>query len=342
MTAPTAGSFTDHPRKVLFRRVWAKPILKYLHDRLNKKLIYLGLPGIRALDILEWKEYLDKIIAFQAGTYDGRTTEEDAAAEMEELITILNDLETKSIITTYSLYVGYIEQVVMGEEDDYNEPLQIDDYITVYNLDFCNTLTKPFPIVDKDFNEKDCYKIDVIEKLLSIERKKFNAGSDASFVMFLTVHSNFIESMVSSINDPIIKTYISNNLKGVTKEKRGIRLLKAYTFYTLNEIFRKHGFNIEILPTIYYMGSGTYYDKQARVDRQFWLSTFTILGTPIELIDPPITYQQDFKEFLEKKFVFINDHGISCFDEQKVEEKSYTPDINEILASSHTLTNLWT
>ena len=72
MQSAAAGSFTDHPRKDRFRKEWAKPILKYFNTQLNKKLIYLGLPGYKALDILEWKEYLKIIIAFQAGNYNNR------------------------------------------------------------------------------------------------------------------------------------------------------------------------------------------------------------------------------------------------------------------------------
>ncbi len=66
MSSVPAGSFTDHPRKIHFRKNWAKPILKFLYKRLNKKLIYLGLPGYRALDVLEWQEFLKIVIAFQA------------------------------------------------------------------------------------------------------------------------------------------------------------------------------------------------------------------------------------------------------------------------------------
>jgi hypothetical protein len=341
MSFATAGSFTDHPRKILFRQKWAKPILHFLYTRMQKKLIYLGIPGIRALDILEWKDFLRIVIAFQVANYNNRR-ERDEEAELEYLLQILNELEEKQIIETYALYTGYIEHVVMNEEDDNNEPFLLKDYITVYNLDFCNALSKPITITSKDYSKTyDCYKIDVIEKLLSIQKSKFTAGLNASFVMFLTVHASFVESMVYSLQSETIKSYIEKNLKGVTKDKRSIRLLKAYTFYKLNEIFKKHNFNIEILPTIYYKGSGTYYDKQAQVDRPFWLLTFTILGTPFKLNESGEGYVQDFKEYLENKFIFIDDNKISCFTENIITEKDFAPDIIDILSSSHTLTKLW-
>ena len=342
MSSAIAGSFIDHPRKIHFRKNWAKPILAFLHARLQKKLIYLGLPGYRALDILEWQDFLKIIIAFQAVNYDGRDATVDSDKEMNFLIEILNDLEAKKIIETYALYVGYIEQVVMSEEDDSNEPFALNDYITVYNLDFCNTLSKPFEIIGKDNKVYECFKIDVIEKLISIQRDRFNNGANACFAMFLTVNSHFFERMVTTIDDQVIKNYIANDLKGIIGDKRLIRLLKAYTFYKLNEVFKRHNFHIEILPAIYYMGSGTYYDEKRKTDRPFWLLTFTILGTPINLNDPPISYQQDFKEFLKKKFVFINDQGISCFTESSLSEDDYSPQISDLLSTSHTVTKLWT
>lgn len=343
MSLAAAGSFVDHPRKILFRRIWAKPILKYLNNRLGKKLIYVGLPGIKALDILEWKEHLKVIVAFQVYNYENRLSSEEAEEELQELIGILNDLETKSFIETYALYVGYMEQVIMGEEDDNNLPFVLNNYITVYNLDFCNALSTPIPVTDKDARTFECYKTDVIEKLLSIQRTKFVSGSDACFTMFLTVSASFIEIMVSKIDDDTVKAYIANNLKGVVKEKRSARLLKVYAFYKLKQIFRKHGFNMEMLPTIYYQGSGTYFHKERQKDVPFWLSTFTILGTPIEINNPPVDYDQDFKEFLEKKFVFISDTSVSCYTDMNgsIQENDYTPTIEHILSNSHTITTLW-
>jgi len=343
MSFATAGSFTDHPRKILFRRNWAKPILEHLSNKLGKKLIYLGLPGIRALDVLEWQEFLRIVIAFQAENYDGRSNDQTAEAELNELINILNDLETKRVIETYALYTGYMEQVVMSEEDDYNEPFIINDYITVYNLDFCNPLSSPYPVIGKDRRTFKCYKIDVIQKLLSIERAKYTHGADGCFVMFLTVNSDFIERIVSSINDPIIKQYIASNLKGVTGNSRLLRLLKAYAFHKLSQVFTQYGFNIEFLPPIYYQGSGTYFHLKRGVDLPYMMSTFTILGSPKQLSAAGATYSQDFKTYLENKFIWLSDKGMSCYTDSKgkIIEKDFNPEISEILSSSHTVTTLW-
>ncbi|MCW3070312.1 MAG: hypothetical protein JWO44_202 [Bacteroidetes bacterium] len=329
MTEASAGSFHDHPRKILFRTKWAKPILKFLHERLKKKLIYLGLPGIKALDIKEWKDYLKIVIAFQCRNYNENTEAEDT--EQDELIDYLNTLEAQDVLEDYSLYTGYIEQVVMSGEDDDNNVFNHPDYITVYNLDFCNTLATPFPVADKAGNTKKYYKMDVIDKLLEFERERCKKNEDACFVMFLTVHSHFFEDLVNNIQDVVIQNYIKKNLGGAIDDRRNVRLLKAYSYYYLREHFKKHGFHTEILPTIYYQGTGDH-----------WLLTFTIIGTPVEINEPPISYDQNLKDLLEQKFLFISDAGMSCFTEKKgnITETDFDTDINAILAASHTIQKL--
>lgn len=343
MNKANAGSFTDHPRKIKFRSEWAEPILRHLCERLNKKLVYLGLPGIKALDILAWKSHLRKVIAFQADDYDGRSGDITAEEELLELQRVLNELEEKKFIETYALYIGYIEQVVMSGEDNLGNPFVLNDYVTVYNLDFCNRMSTPYEVVGPDFNTFKCYKIDVIDKLLQIEKERFLKGVDACFVMFLTVNAHFIERMVSSINNKIIKDYISKNLRGANGERRMVRLLKAYAFHALSEVFEKHDFHFEILPTIYYQGSGNYYDDVRKKDVPYWLSTFTVFGTPKRLNQPSISFEQDFGDFLIKKFVFINDRDISCYTEAKssIHEIDFDVRIQTILSESKTLTELW-
>ena len=126
----------------------------------------------------------------------------------------------------------------------------------------------------------------LLTSMLSIQKLRYESGSDACFALFLTVHTKFFEKIVSNIEDSVIKNYIKQNLKGITGEKRLARLLKAYTFYTLGEIFKKHGFHIELLPPIYYMGTGTYFDEN-KIERNHWMLTFTVLGTPFGIEDPP-------------------------------------------------------
>jgi len=54
MAPETLVNYTDHPRKQVFRSQWASPLIQFINTELKKNLVYLGLPGIGALDIKEW------------------------------------------------------------------------------------------------------------------------------------------------------------------------------------------------------------------------------------------------------------------------------------------------
>jgi len=56
--------------------------------------------------------------------------------------------------------------------------------------------------------------------------------------------------------------------------------------------------------------------------------------TQLPCHNPPIDYLQKVKDFLEEKFVFINDKEISTFNERKIQEKGVEVDINSIIQKS--------
>ena len=89
MSAETLVRFTDHPRKEVFRARWAKPLIKFINQHLNKKLVYLGLPGIAAFDVKAWIEYLRVVIAFQC--LDESKDYEEAEEEFKLLQAYLNE-----------------------------------------------------------------------------------------------------------------------------------------------------------------------------------------------------------------------------------------------------------
>ena len=51
------GSFNSE-HKNFIREHWNMPLLKFLADNVNDKLVYLGLPSPIAEDVLEWIEYV--------------------------------------------------------------------------------------------------------------------------------------------------------------------------------------------------------------------------------------------------------------------------------------------
>ena len=320
------GGFANHGRKIIFRKKWAKPILDAFKNKLGKKLIYLGLPGTEALDVKEWIDSIYKVIAFIC---DEGESEPKA---IDVLNGILNEFETKEILSNYSLYNGYIEEVVLTGIDQDLAPFSQSDFVTLYNLDFCNPLQSPFKRQDEYGNVKKYHKIETIDKLLSIEKERAQASNgDTGFIMFLTVNAKFWEDSMGAISDSIISTYIKN-LGEVSGESREIRLLKAYTYYFLNLYFQKYGFNAEFLPPIYYEGVGGYY-----TDRKFnphWLMTFTIFGTFVS----EGASTQGTENYLKSKFLFANNVDIKPYTDRnkRIKENECQHIVDKLIEESET------
>ncbi len=326
---PRAG-FDDHARKILFRTQWAKPILKFISEKLDMRLVYLGLPGVKALDVLEWKEYLKIIIAFQRDGYE---------EELEDLQAILDGLESSNEVEDYKLYIGYIEEIIISGYDNTLTPFSLSKFVTVHNLDFCNALTNPVSTFDKNGKSVKYFKIKAIERLLHFERERCSIDG-SFFVMFLTVNAMFWEDVIEEITNEAFNKYLKENLINCSGEKKSIRLLKAYAYLHLTEKFKQYSFNIEILPTIYYRGKGGFYDRDDNW-KDHWLLTFTILGTPFEATNPEINFQQDFKALLEQKFIALTDNEISCHEDEEIYEDDFDPSIHSILKNCFSNRKLW-
>jgi hypothetical protein len=336
MTSETLVNFTNHPRKEVFRKDWAKPILRYLVEKLGKKLIYMGLPGIQALDIKEWLEHLRVIYAFQC--LDDSKDYSAAETEYQILEDYLSSLTTKSQIEDYGLYKGFLEQVIMTGFDDIGSEFNQNDFVTVYHLDFCNPLSSPFPVIYPDTRTKDCYKLDAIEKLLEIQTNANGESSNNKFVMFMTVNSKFIETSYDAIPNREFQRYKHSLLKR-SEKSRIIRLIRAYAFYHLNKIGIKHNYQIEFLPTMYYAGSGGYREKGTNAYIPTMMLTFTILGTKVN--DASQIVAQNLDQFLKCKFLFATNNSLICHTEKNIQENDFAPEPVESLLLSNTYNNLW-
>lgn len=336
MPEETLVRFTDHGRKQVFRALWAKPLLQFIKDRLNKKLVYLGLPGIAALDIKAWIEYLRVVIAFQC--LDEKKEIEEAEKEFAALQQYLNDCEVSGKLENYNLYQGFLEQVIMAGADDNQVAFNQKDYVTVYNLDFCNTLTSPYDVLYDNGDTGKCTKLDVVDKLLSVQRVLPEALRSDKFLMYITVNANFLENDFDTINNKEYKSYKKalKNLKSISQKPR---LIKAYAFYYLNNIFTKHGFQAEFLPPMYYEGSGAHRVAGTGERIPTWMLTFTILGSKVAESQAP--YQQELAQYLKNKFLFATDSGISCHKENRFDEENFNPDPITLIQESYTVTTLW-
>jgi hypothetical protein len=326
------GEFKEHPTKKVIREQWCKPLLKFINKSLGYKLVYLGLPGIEALDIISWIDYLERIIAFQCRKYPYPSDPSQPKDGIEKLRKFLDDLEKKGLIKTYSLFDGYIEEVVLRGEDNSGNTFSQKEVVTVYNLDFCNPLTVPLIMVNKGKVSKH-YKLEAIRKLLEIQRD-IDSESRKKFIMFLTVHSDFwkyeAEKLIGKLDSNVIKSYIKN-LSKLSEKNNNIRLLKLYVFYVLRDHFCNCQFIPEFLPPIYYEGIGNK-----------WLMLFTIIGTYFgSTASASAPFFQNEEELLKNKMLTINLKRVECLNIKDIKEAEVITDSVELFTRTISYKKHW-
>ncbi|MFH1607215.1 MAG: hypothetical protein ABIC91_07735 [Nanoarchaeota archaeon] len=322
------GDFYDHPTKTIIREQWCKPLLKHIHENLGHKLVYLGLPGINSLDIHSWIDYLEKVVAFDCGDYNDPPDVEKAKKNIEILNENLRQLERKGQLKNFSLYQGFIEKVVLKGLDEKGNKFAQNDFVTVYHLDFCNSLTVPLVIVDPKGNSSKHYKTEVISKLLEYERDFALENENKKFVMFLTINSLFweteAEKLLGQIDSDTYKDYMASISKLDKKEKE-LRLLKLYAFYVLRNHFCDRHFIPDFLTPVYYKGIG-----------DNWLICFTIIGTYHKNPSGSAPYYQDIKKLLKTSFLFADKKQIKLLKNKNLTE--IDSELNPLLLFTKTTT----
>ncbi len=296
------AEFRDHPNKIIIREKWCLPILKHLRENLGYKLVYLGLPGIEGLDILTWINYLDYIIAIDCGDYSRNYDFELANENFKKLNRLLLKLETEKKISGFSLFLGYIEQVILKGYDENGNKFSQHNLVHIYNLDFCNTLNSPLRIVDIKGNVNKHYKLEVIRKLVGLQRDLCKTNQHDRFIMFVTVRSDFWKREAevffsNNPNDEFSKYY--NSIKGLENSEKKIRLLRYYFFDIIKSHFTSNSFIPEFFPPVYYKGL-----------RNSKLICFTITGTYIQGPSAIAPFYQQLDEIINYKFLGPNESNI--------------------------------
>jgi len=290
-------SFKPHGTKQIIREQWCRKII----ESTGANLTYLGLPAKEALDVFNWLPHLDKVIAFQCSDHrpDKVITWEDAAYLESKLLTI----ERKSDISSYSLYKGYIETVVLRGRDEGGKPFDATKPVQIFNLDFCNQLTSPLKTFDENSNPVKYYKLETVAKLLEYQRDLPIADIKKNFTMFITVHANINELELMVHRDEIsggeYADYYNSitNLQGI---ERNIRLVKLSMFHFLKTCFCSRFFVPHFLPPVFYQGTGSHK-----------LLTFTVKGVYEKTSIGSAAFKQDMRALLNSKFVFADNNGLS-------------------------------
>lgn len=288
----------DSPAKRHIRSAWGKPLLKFLYETLNSKLIYLGLPSENPEDIYEWVDYLDEVYAFQCREYPNPSEENQSRAKVVLLESKLRELETQNKLSYSVVFDGYIEEVVLNGFDNNPQPTTFghENTITVYNLDFCNQISTPIKY-KKDGVIQTAYKFDAVKELLRYQSQIHQLPK--KFVLFLTINAQYSDEHVTQLVQSDFRDYYNDvsRLGGIETRSR---VLKAYVFKVMRDAFGHYGFIPEFLPVIRYKGVNTGNNKNI-------LLHFTIVGTYNTPSPGGVSISQQADRFLKQKFVSVED-----------------------------------
>jgi len=301
--------------KKMIRKEWAKPILSYLHNVLGKKLIYLGLPDVEAFDVSEWVDLLDKVYAFQCREYPKPSHSDQSREKILALENTLRAFERKQLLSTYDVYDGYIEEVILRGYDNTPDTKEffLEDVVTVYNLDFCGQVTSPIEYVDRKGNKQQAYKFDAIKRLMNFQSQL--SFPNKKFVLFITLHCSYdgkeFELFQANPPNQDIKNYMQPTFS-LSKGDKAPYWIKAFVHYNLTQFFTINNFIPEFLPVIYYRG-----------DNNHPLLFFTVIGTQVSSSGGVVMPLQRIADVLYGNFVsvsqedtFINNDNLTIHKEK--------------------------
>lgn len=244
------------PNKDCIRRYYNKPIIRYLKDKYSCKIIYYGLPSPDAEDISEWIDYISDVVAFQCRDYGAVSTPDQPTDEVDKLIEKLNTWEAAGKIDNYVVYDGYMEEVLFRGFDnsasgsiDYTHT----NHITLFNLDFCNSITSPQEYITKDGDRITKYKLELIDKILEYQYAVSNQSD--KFVLFLTVQASYTGAELRDYleaNKTFLGKYESHQETEYYKTRHF--KLKHFIEENLYQKIKAYNYIPQFMPTVFYKG----------------------------------------------------------------------------------------
>ena len=327
----------NHPSKKAIREFWCRPLVKFLHDNLGYKLTYLGLPAAEAYDILYWLDYISYVIAFQCRDYPNPSSAEQPKGDVLKLEEKLLELERRGKIGSFTLYDGYMEEILIKGKDTVGKVFSQDRAVNIYNLDFCNGITVPISYYDEQNNQREAYKSEAIRKLLEKQRDFSNDNNKAKFIMFLTVHSDFFpkeeERFMQQQQDAQLRSYAAKVAR-LDRVERNLRMLKSYIHQMMKNFFCTLGFSPEFLPAIYYQGARSQ-------GHENWLVHFTIIGVHNRNPSAIAPCLQPTAAFLDQKFLDIRNNRFCSRNTNGISENNANGNAVNAFNNSHVFRELW-
>lgn len=245
--------FIDHPRKQTVREKWNTPILTWLYRKWGAKYLYLGLPGPEAHDIKLWAEMIERVIAFEI-TDDTKDNPRENFERLSANLTLMK--------LPHTVYHGNLEDVVLWKRDLDEKEFTIDKFITLFNLDFCNSITGKVPTP----NGRKCWRFETIREIITIQRALFRTTGVSKFVMLITVYDAFHRREMDRF---IARQDLASDIRTSVSRERAVKvpdstlyqnteLLRLFVFDFLRGCFAGQNIKSFFLPAVKFSGRTPY------------------------------------------------------------------------------------
>lgn len=248
-----ANTFTDNPDKGVVRESWDTPILRYLSTQYSIRYRYMGLPGVKLLDLRMWKDMIDEVVAFEPP---------DESADRRQAI-----VELRKNLQIYGFrgiaYYGSLEEVVLLKRDFEGTTYSQKDLITLYNFDFCDEIASP---ISTQTSGEKVLRFHAIRQVLRDQAECYRQTKRPNyFFLLLTIRNQ--------IGAAKIKSFLNKQLLAQAKDfydrcrvmeplpTKGALLgncpwaLKTFLFDLLSQNFTNPNLSAIFLPVVFYLGT---------------------------------------------------------------------------------------
>lgn len=228
--------FVSTPNKDLIRKEFDKYVIEDQYRKKGERLTYFGLPGPEILDILEWREYLGKIIAVERDLYARHFMRSKAFSKGFDP-------------ANFQILFGDIDDVILKGQDFEGEKPK-ESAFDVVNLDYEGGL------VYKDL-AGGSKRIRAIKKLFSLQQ-----ASKRDFVLSVTVNTRNrdwgeFDKTLDEVQDELEEYGVEGVSKNIEWHKTAgyAYKIKVYLPVHLGIWARPCSFFCSIIRTVTYLGS---------------------------------------------------------------------------------------
>lgn len=229
-------AFFSNPAKDTIRKRFDKPFVAKNHSRAGRALTYFGMPGPEILDVLEWGEFLDTIIAIERDEISSHLMRTNASR---------HEYSSRD----FQILNGDINKILMdGKDSTDQEPIK--SAFDIVNLDYVSGL------LHKTKKHKSKV-IKAIKSLFSLQSKE-----SRNFTLFLTFNTRNsdegeFDRVLNDIQEELADYGVdAGDTVDWYLESRIDYKIKVYIPYAFMPYCKTFNFTCEDMQAVSYIGTG--------------------------------------------------------------------------------------